>query len=87
MAINLTDDDDPLLFNLSLPEGQLVLQWAEVLAALQKANVTGAPEVGQVADAIRRVARSKDVAACCSDERLFAAFARIGKAAEASGNV
>lgn len=86
MAVNLTDDDDPLLFSLTLPEGVLILQWAEVLAALAKSNVTGTPEVQQVADAIRKVARSKDVAAACSDERLFAAFARIGKVADAQGN-
>jgi hypothetical protein len=83
--IDLNSDNDPLLFRVGLPNGALIVQWTEVIAALA---VKGGTEQGvpEVCAAIRKVARTPEVAAQASDEALFAAFARMGKAVEQAGN-
>jgi hypothetical protein len=83
--IDLNSDNDPLLFKVELPNGALIVQWNEVLAALApKAEAN--PGVSDVAAAIRKVARTPDVAAAASEEALFAAFARMGRAVQHAGN-
>jgi hypothetical protein len=83
--IDLNDQNDPLLFKVTVPSGDLIVQWTEVIAALAP-QASEAPGVGDVAAAIRKVARTPDVAASATDEILFAVFARIGKAVERAGN-
>ena len=82
--INLTPDTDPLLFRVEIPSGALVVQWNEALAALS-GKQDGQPQVADVAAALRKVARSPEVAANASDEILFAVFARMGQAVEQAG--
>ena len=84
--IDLNSDNDPLLFRVGLPNGALIVQWTEVIAALAVKGSGAEPGVPDVAAAIRKVARTPDVAAQASDESLFAAFARMGKAVEQAGN-
>lgn len=83
--IDLNENDDPLLFRAQVPAGSLVMQWTEVLAALAKPG-QGEPSVQDVAAAIRKVARTPEVAAGSTDEILFAVFARAAKAVERAGN-
>jgi len=83
--IDLNDQNDPLLFKVTIPSGDLIVQWTEVVAALAP-QASENPGVGDVAAAIRKVARTPDVAASATDEILFAVFARIGKAVERAGN-
>lgn len=83
--IDLNDQNDPLLFKVTIPSGDLIVQWTEVVAALAP-QASENPGVGDVAAAIRKVARTPDVAAIATDEILFAVFARIGKAVERAGN-
>lgn len=83
--IDLNDQNDPLLFKVTLPGGDLIVQWTELIATLApKADQN--PGVGEVAAAIRKVSRTPEVAAAATDATLFAVFARIGKAVESSGN-
>ena len=84
--IELNNENDPLLFSITIPSGRLVLQWHECIAVLQKMNITGEPSLKHVVDAVRSAARTPEVAKESSDEALFAAFARIATAAEKSGN-
>jgi hypothetical protein len=83
--IDLALDNDPLLFRVEIPSGALVVQWNEALAALS-GKQDAAPQVADVAAALRKVARTPEVAAGASDEILFAVFARMGKAVEQAGN-
>lgn len=83
--IDLNDQNDPLLFKVTVPSGDLIVQWTEVIAALAP-QASETPGVGDVAAAIRKVARTPEVAANATDEILFAVFARIGKAVERAGN-
>lgn len=82
--IDLNSDNDPLLFRVEIPNGSLVVQWTEVLAVLAARG--GEPGIPEVAAAIRKVARTPEVAASATEESLFAAFARIGKAVQQAGN-
>lgn len=84
--IDLTENDDPMLFRLQTPAGALVMQWNEVIACLSKLGTQAEPSVADVAAAIRKVSRTPEVAAGCSDEILFAAFARVSKAVDQAGN-
>ncbi len=83
--IDLNENDDPLLFRAQVPAGSLVIQWTEVLAALAKPGQQE-PGVQDVAQAIRKVSRTPEVAAESTDEILFAVFARAAKAVERAGN-
>ncbi len=83
--IDLTAADDPMLFRIELPTGELIVQWNEILACMAgKSNPE--PSVQDVAAAIRKVARTPAAAQEASDEVLFAAFARIGQAVNRLGN-
>jgi len=83
--IDLNSDNDPLLFRVEIPTGALILQWTEVLAAIgTKADQQ--PGIEEVAAAIRKMARTPEVAADAPDAVLFAVFVRIAKAVEAQGN-
>lgn len=83
--IDLNDEDDPLLFRVQVPAGGLIMQWNEVLAALAKPGQQE-PTVQDVAAAIRKVARTPEIASQTPEEILFAAFARMSKAVERAGN-
>ena len=86
--ISLSDEDDPMLFGLTLPQGQLVIQYMEVLAHLQAQAQPGAdPTQAQIIDAIRFAARTPDVATATPDHVLLAAWVRISSRVQAAGNV
>jgi hypothetical protein len=84
--IDLNNENDPLLFSITIPAGRLVVQWHECVAAVQKMNINGEPSLEQIAQAIRKSARTPEIAADSTDEVLFAAFARMAQAAEKAGN-
>ena len=78
-----------MLFRIAIPSGSLIVQWNELVAAVQKRNQSGQntqPTVADIADSIRSVARTPNVAASAADEVLFAVFARLGKAVTNAGN-
>ena len=84
--IELTNENDPLLFCVTMPDdSRLVVQWNECLASIQKMNIEGEPSVEQISQALRSSARTKDIAARSSDESLFAVFARIVEALDKTG--
>jgi hypothetical protein len=87
-VIDLTEDNDPMLFRIAVPSGSLIVQWNELVAAVQKRNQFGQnqPTVADIAESIRAVSRTPEVAANAADEVLFAAFARLGKAVTNAGN-
>lgn len=82
--IDLNSDNDPLLFRVEIPTGSLILQWTEVLAAIGTKQEQ--PGIEEVAAAMRKMARTPEVAAAASDAVLFAVFVRIAKAVEKQGN-
>lgn len=83
--IDLNEDNDPLLFRIQIPSGALVVQWTEVCAAVhQEPGKT--PGVSEMAAAVRKVARTPDVAADATDEVLVAVCERIAKAIKNAGN-
>lgn len=86
--IDLTEDNDPMLFRIAVPSGSLIVQWNELVAAVQKRNQSGQnqPTVADIAESIRAVSRTPEVAANAADEVLFAVFARLGKAVTNAGN-
>jgi hypothetical protein len=84
--IDLNAENDPLLFSISVPSGRLVVQWMEVIAAIQKSGIDKEPTLEQVCDAMRKVSRTPEVSNSASDEALFAAFARMAAAADKAGN-
>jgi hypothetical protein len=87
-VIDLTEDNDPMLFRIAVPSGSLIVQWNELVAAVQKRNQSGQnqPTVADIAESIRAVSRTPEVAANAADEVLFAVFARLGKAVTNAGN-
>jgi hypothetical protein len=58
------------------------------VASVQKRSIAGGeqPTVADIANAIRAVARTPEVAQQAADEVLFAVFARLGKAVQNAGN-
>lgn len=84
--IELNDDNDPQLFAITLPSGRLVLQYMEVGAVLNAIAGTNTPTAEQVVRAVREAARTKDVAAAATDAELFAAFERVSRRVQQSGN-
>ena len=86
--IDLTEDNDPMLFRIAVPSGSLIVQWNELVAAVQNRNQSGQnqPTVADIAESIRAVSRTPEVAANAADEVLFAVFARLGKAVTNAGN-
>lgn len=83
--IDLNEDNDPLLFRVQIPTGSLIVQWTEVCAAAQQSN-EGKPTVKDLADAVRKVSRTPEIAAGATDEVLVAACERIARAIKNAGN-
>lgn len=81
--IDLNSDNDPLLFRAELPSGVIILQFHEIIAAIGKKDEY---QLSDVTAAIRKVARTPEVAAAATDEQLFGLFVRIKNAAERAGN-
>lgn len=86
--IELNDDNDPLLFAVTLPNGRLICQYMEVVATVQAlAPNNGEPGVDVMVEAIRKSSRTPDVAAAANASHLIAAWHRMTKAMEAAGKV
>lgn len=86
--IHLSDEDDPMLFSLALPSGQLIVQYMEVLALLQAKVPAGTdPTPGQIVEGLREACRTPEVAKQASDHVLLAAWARMSGRVQAAGNV
>jgi hypothetical protein len=86
--INLSDEDDPMLFGLTLPQGQLVVQYMEVLAMLQTKVAAGTdPTTAQIVECLRESSRTPEVAVKAPDHVLLAAWARMSNRVQAAGNV
>ena len=86
--IDLSDDNDPMLFAISLPQGKLVLQFMEVVAHIQATqNPATEPTPESIVAAIRKASRTPEVAGAVPDHVLIAAWHRVNKAVEAAGNV
>jgi hypothetical protein len=84
--IDLNDENDPLLFCVTLPCGKLIFQFAEVGIAIQEETAAGAtPTTASIAAAIRKVARTKDTAEAATPEQIVAAFSRASDAVERAG--
>lgn len=85
--VNLNNDNDPMLFSVELPSGdRLILQFMEVFADLQTQVGTTEPTPPQVLAAIRRAARTPEVAASATDPVLLAAWHRISTVVGTQGN-
>jgi len=85
--INLSDEDDPMLFGLTLPQGQLVVQYMEVLALLQAKIPAGTdPTSAQIVEGVREACRTPDVAKAAADHVILAAWARMSSRVQAAGN-
>jgi hypothetical protein len=83
--IDLTEDNDPMLFRIQIPTGSLIVQWTEVCAAAQPSG-NAQPTVADLASAVRKVTRTPDVAAKATDEVLVAVCERIARTLKHSGN-
>lgn len=87
MPIELTEDDDPMLFAVTVPSGRLVFQFNEVTATLQAISPPqGQPGLPEIARAMRESCRTLDVAKASTDAQLFAAYARAARRVDAAGN-
>jgi len=85
--IELNDDDDTMLFAVTIPTGRLVIQYMETLTALQEdIGLKEQPTVAQIAAAIRRSSRTPDVAKDATDAHLIAAWQRMTTRVQAAGN-
>jgi hypothetical protein len=88
MPVELSDNDDPMLFAVTVPAGRLVFQFNEVTATLQAVIPTnGQAGVTEIARALREGCRTPDVAKDSTDAQLFAAYARAAKRVDEAGNV
>lgn len=86
--IELTDDNDPYLFSIRIPAGQLILQYMEVLSCLQESlRDSTQPTNADIIAAVRKASRTREVALAAQDYEITAAWLRITKAVEAAGNV
>jgi hypothetical protein len=84
--IELNDDNDPLLFAIRLPNGTLICQYMEIVATVQALAPNNMdPSMETVVAAIRKSARTPEVAKAADDSVLIAAWHRMTKAMEASG--
>ena len=87
MPIELTDEDDPMLFAVTVPAGRLIFQFNEVTVTLQAISPPqGQPGLPEIARALRESSRTPDVAAASSEAQLFAAYARAAKRVDTAGN-
>ncbi len=88
MPVELSDNDDPMLFAVSVPAGRLVFQFNEVTATLQAIlPPNGQSGVAEIARALREGCRTPEVAKASTDAQLFAAYARAAKRVDEAGNV
>jgi len=86
--IDLNDENDPLLFSVSVPNGRLICQYMEVVATVQAISPNGTePNTDIVIRAIRQSSRTPEVAREARDEWLIAAWHRMTTAMEASGKL
>jgi hypothetical protein len=85
--IELNDDNDPMLFAVTLPSGErLILQYMEVVTNLSLVVGNGTdPTPAQIASAIRDSARVK-LTLDNTDAHLMAAWHRISAQVANSGN-
>jgi len=85
--IDLSEDNDPMLFAVGLPCGRLVVQYMEILATVQ-ASVQGGvePSTNDVVKAIRESSRTPDVAQAATDAMLVAAWHRMTTKVSTAGN-
>jgi hypothetical protein len=85
---DLNDDNDPMLFSVTLPHGKLIVQYMEVLASLQSVLADGGePTQAQLVQAIRATARTVEIAVATTDAMLIAAWHRMTGAIQASGKI
>ena len=85
--INLTDDNDPLLFSAEVPAGRIVVQYMEVLASAQAGLTPGTePTLAQIATHMREACRTPEVAKNSSDAVLIALWHRMTAAMQTQGN-
>ena len=84
--IDLNDDNDPMLFAITLPQGKLIVQYMEVLTGVQAACNGVEPSTKDIIAAIRLCARTQDVASAAPDHVLLAAWARMTTAVQNAGN-
>lgn len=85
--IELNDENDPMLFAVTLPTGRLVVQYMEVLSTIHATmNPDAQPTQSEIADGLRRSSRTPEVAASASDAMLVAAWARMSARVSAAGN-
>lgn len=84
--IELNEDNDPMLFSVGLPCGQLIVQYMECLATLQSFVSGDKPTTSDIARAVRESARTTDVARNASDAMLVAAWHRMSQRIEQAGN-
>lgn len=84
----LDDDNDPMLFAVTVPNGKLIVQYMEVLTAVQASLPSGTtePTPQMILAAIRSTARTLDVAKEATDPVLMAAWLRMTNKVQASGN-
>lgn len=86
--IELTNDNDPLLFSVTLPIGNLICQYMEVVVTIQAICPTSSePTADMVVQAIRKSSRTPEIAAAANDEWIISAWHRMTKALEASGKI
>ena len=84
--IDLNDDNDPMLFAITVPQGKLIVQYMEILTVVQAACGGKEPTTADIIAAIRSCARTADVAAAAPDHVLLAAWARMSTAVQNAGN-
>lgn len=85
--IDLNDENDPMLFAVTLPNGRLIVQYMEVVSTIQ-GIISGStdPGIPEICRAIRECSRTPEVAKNASDAMLTAAWARMTQAVNSAGN-
>jgi|LakMenEpi03Aug12_release.lakeMendotaPanAssembly.Ray.scaffolds.fasta_scaffold716330_3 hypothetical protein len=84
--IDLNDENDPLLFACSIPAGRIIVQFHEVVAALEAKCQGKEPSTEDLVAVLKEVSRTPDVASMATDAQLIAVWTRIAKAAQSAGN-
>lgn len=85
--IELNADNDPMLFAVTIPAGQLIVQYMEVIATIHAGmSPDTEPKSEEIVAAIRKASRTPEVAAAASDAHLIAAWARMSQRVASAGN-
>lgn len=85
--IELNADNDPMLFAVQLPVGQLVVQYMEVIATIHAGmSPDTEPKPDEIVAAIRKASRTPEVASVASDAHLIASWARMSQRVASAGN-